>query len=96
MFWIERLLHELDEFVSISIFVVFYLYNGSFQDVFQGIKNYNDLMNKNGDKTKLIFIDCTSQLPDIHQILSGYGIDRRCPCLFVFDDLVFSVCEDKD
>ena len=95
-FWIERLLSKLDKFISVPIPVVFYLYNGPFHDVFQIIKNHTDLINKNGDKTKVIFINCTGQLPDIHQILSGYGIDRTCPCLFVFDDLMFAVCEDKD
>ena len=53
-------------------------------------------MNKNGDKTKVISIGCTGQLPDIHQILSRYGIDRICPCLFMFDKLMFAVCEDED
>ena len=38
-FWIERLLCELDELVSVPISVVFYLYNGLFQDVFQRTKS---------------------------------------------------------
>ena len=43
-FWIERLLCNLDELV------VFYLYDGPFQDIFQQIKSHNDMINKNTDK----------------------------------------------
>lgn len=74
----------------------FYLYNGHFQDIYQQIKSHNDLINKNDDKNKVIFIDCTGQLSNIHQILLGHGIDRMFPSLFVFDSLMFSICEDKD
>ena len=89
MFWIEKMLRELDRLVSVPISVVFYLHNGPFQDVFQRIKNHHDLLNKNGDRRKVIFIDSTGRFPDIHQILSEHGIDKSCSCLFVFDDLMF-------
>ena len=78
------------------IVFVFYLCNGPFQDVFPRIKDHHELLNKNGDKRKVIFIDSTGRFPDIHQILSEHGINKSCLCLFVFDDLMFAVCEDKE
>ena len=65
-FWIEKLLRELNGLVSAPIVFVFYLYNGPFQDVFQKIRDHHDLLNKNGDKRKVIFIDSTTRFPDIH------------------------------
>ena len=56
-FWIEKLLRELDGLVSAPIVFVFYLYNGPFQDVFIRIKDHHDLLNKNGDKRKVTFIN---------------------------------------
>ena len=94
-FWIEKLLCELDRLVSVPIVFVFYLYNGPFQDVFQRIKDDHDLLNKNGDKRKVIFINSTGWFPDVHQVLSVHGIDKLWSCLFVFDNLTFVVCEDK-
>ena len=57
-FWIEMLCN-LDELVSVAIWVVFYLYKGYFQDIFQRVKSRNDVINKNGDIRKVVFIDCT-------------------------------------
>ena len=44
---------------------------------------------------KLMFINCSAEFPNIHDVLVKYGIKEGIPCLFVFDVTFLSNVEDN-
>ena len=82
---IHKLLEEAKKLIKPLPLFVFYFYNGHFQDIYQKIKLFKDMQSLEGKNYfKLIFINCSTKFPDIHDVLQKYGIKEQIPCLFVF------------